>query len=89
MLAEVVYVLKGVYQVERGDIAETVGSFLQEISVPHKAALAYACKLYGETRLDFVDCILAGYHFIEGLDVLTFDKKLKSIIHYPPPANDS
>ena len=84
VLAEVVYVLKGVYQVERGDIAETVISFLQEVSVPHKAALSYACKLYGETKLDFVDCILAGYHFTEGTAVLMFDKKLKSILSLPP-----
>ena len=34
VLAEVVYVLKGVYQVERSDIAETVGSFLREVFYP-------------------------------------------------------
>ena len=87
VLAEVVYVLKGVYQVERSDIAETVRSFLREVSVPHKAAMSYACRLYGETKLDFVDCMLAGYHFAEGADVLTFDKKLNNIICLPPLDN--
>ncbi len=81
VLAEVVYVLKGIYQVERRDIAETVGAFLEEVSVPHKAAIAYACKLYGETKLDFVDCILAGYHLVEGAKILTFDKKLNNAIN--------
>ena len=88
VLAEVVYVLKGVYHVERCDIAETIRSFLLEISVPHKAAIVYACKLYGETKLDFVDCILAGYHFAEGADVMTFDKKLNNMINLPPLNND-
>lgn len=88
VLAEVVYVLKGVYHVERADIGETVGNFLQEISVPHKAAIAYACKLYSEKSLDFVDCILAGFHYIEGADVLTFDERLKKAINNPPAFND-
>lgn len=87
VLAEVVYVLKGVYQAKRSDIAETLQDFLQEVSVPHKAAMAYACRLYGETNLDFVDCILAGYHFTEGADVLTFDKKLNNTLNLPPLNN--
>lgn len=84
VLAEVVYVLKGVYHVERMDIADAVGSFLQEVSVSHKAALEYAFKLYGETKLDFVDCILAGYHFTEDVDILSFDKKLNNAMNLPP-----
>ena len=83
VLAEVVYVLKGVYKTERHEIAETIGNFLLEVSVPHKAAVAYSCKLYGETKLDFVDCVLAGYHFTEGADILTFDRKLNILINPP------
>ena len=87
VIAEVVYVLKGVYHAERRDIADAVGGFLREISVSHKAALEYAFKLYGETKLDFVDCILAGYHFTESVDILTFDKKLNHTISLPPLTN--
>ena len=57
VLAEVVYVLKGVYQVDRSTIAETLESLIQEISIPNKLVIAYACRLYGKTSLDFVDCI--------------------------------
>ena len=87
VLAEVVYVLKGVYNVGRQEIADTIGAFLLEISVPHKAAIAYACKLYGETKLGFVDCILAGYHFSESMEILTFDKKLSKVVKNLPPVD--
>ena len=87
VLAEVVYVLKGVYNVGRQEIADTIGAFLLEISVPHKAAIAYACKLYGETKFDFVDCILAGYHFSESMEILTFDKKLSKVVKNLPPVD--
>ena len=87
VLAEVVYVLKGVYNVGRQEIADTIGAFLLEISVPHKAAIAYACKLYGETKLDFVDCILAGYLFSESMEILTFDKKLSKVVKNLPPVD--
>ena len=80
VLAEVVYVLAGVYKAYRKDIATTLDSFLLEITIPHKAALGYALRLYGSSRLDFVDCILAGYKHIDGSDVLTFDKKLQKVL---------
>ena len=80
VLAEVVYVLAGVYKADRETIATTLEAFLQEIEVPHKAALKYAFKLYGRKKLDFVDCVLAGYHHIEGAEVMTFDVKLRRIL---------
>lgn len=76
VLAEVVYVLAGVYKADRGTITSTLESFLQEIDVSHKAALRYAFQLYGQKKLDFVDCVLAGYHYVEGQDIMTFDTKL-------------
>lgn len=80
VLAEVVYVLAGVYKADRETIATTLEAFLQEIEVSHKAALKYAFKLYGRKKLDFVDCVLAGYHRIEGAEVMTFDVKLRKIL---------
>lgn len=77
VLAEVVYVLAGVYGADRAIIADALALFLQEVDVPHKPAVQYAFRLYRESRLDFLDCVLAGYHHMENLDVVTFDKKLK------------
>ena len=84
VLAEVVYVLAGVYHVDRRDIAQTMEAFLLEIEVIHRPALTYAFHLFGESSLDFVDCILAGYRHTEGRTVLTFDKKLQKVLQDDP-----
>lgn len=80
VLAEVVYVLSGVYHADRITIADVLGSFIQEIDVQNKAVLQYAFRLYGTASLDFVDCILAGYHHVTGSDIMTFDKKLQKFL---------
>lgn len=84
VLAEVVYVLAGVYGAECRQIAETVGAFLEEVEVPHPLALRYAFRLYGQSKLDFVDCVLAGYHHVDGAEILTFDKKLLKALRTNP-----
>ena len=86
VLAEVVYVLAGVYKADRAMIADALDAFIQEVDIPHKAALRYAFRLYRSGKLDFVDCVLAGYHHMDGLDVITFDAKLqKALMNDPLP----
>ena len=80
VIAEVVYVLAGVYKVDRRTIGETLFSLLSELDVSHKRSLQYALQLYKETTFDFVDCVLAGYHHEEHMDIMTFDRKLKKLI---------
>ena len=80
VLAEVVYVLKGVYRVERTDIAKALATFVLETETSNKEAVLYALRLFGKTSLDFVDCLLAGYHHIMGLEIKTFDKKLQKVL---------
>ena len=80
VLAEVVYVLGGVYKADRTTIATALEAFIQEVEVPHKAALRYAFQLYGLKKLDFVDCVLAGYHHAEGMNIMTFDMKLQKTL---------
>ena len=84
VLAEVVYVLSGIYRANRSIISDTLGSFIQEVDVPNKAAVRYAFKLFGSSHLDFVDCILAGYHHISGMEIITFDKKLQHCLEADP-----
>ena len=45
-----------------------------------KNVMVRAVEIFAETKLDFVDCILAAYHDVEGANVFTFDKKLKKRI---------
>ncbi len=80
VLAEVVYVLKGVYKAERSEIAEWLSAFLDEIVMENKQAIYYALRVYGETSLDFVDCVLIGYNRILGREILSFDKKLNRLL---------
>lgn len=84
VLAEVVYVLGGVYKADRSTIAEALESFIQEVEIPNRAALQYALQLFCEKKLDFVDCLLAGYHHMGGIDVMTFDSKLQKVLINDP-----
>ena len=58
VIAEVVYVLKGVYSMERDKIADTVKEFLNLVSCQEMDVLNLALDTYAEYNLDFVDCIL-------------------------------
>ena len=80
VLAEVIYVLKGVYQVGRIEIAKTLIEFLDEITVDNQESMCEALSLFSETSLDFVDCVLIARHRILNEDVVSFDKKLNKML---------
>ena len=42
--------------------------------------MVYADTNYAQTKLDFVDCILAARHAVNGAEILSFDKKLNNFI---------
>ena len=84
VIAEVVYVLNGYYGVERKAIAQTLTAFLDEIELHEKNSLLYALTLFAEKSLDFVDCLLAGYHHVAGKEIKTFDKKLQRVLNKNP-----
>ena len=72
VIAEVVYVLHGVYSMERGIIADTLKKFLNIVDCRDKKVLDQA--------LDFVDCVLYGYHQVRGAEIATFDRKLQRLL---------
>ena len=76
VIAEVVYVLKGVYKVGRDEISNTLIDFMDEVAIDNQEVIILALSLYSETTLDFVDCILIACHRIIGVEVISFDKKL-------------
>ncbi|MCD8022058.1 MAG: PIN domain-containing protein [Lachnospiraceae bacterium] len=80
ILAEVVYVLKGGYEVERKEIAQVLIDFLEEISLENKELYREALTIFAETSLDFVDCILIARQIILGDEIVTFDKKLNNAL---------
>ena len=80
VIAEVVYVLKGVYRVDRNEIGRTLIEFLDEVAVENQEVVCEALSLFTETSLDFVDCILIARHRIMGDEIVSFDKKLNRML---------
>lgn len=76
VLAEVVYVLKGVYHAARIDIRSYIQALLDVIDCADREAVLYAVSVYTDTSLDFVDCLLIAYHVVNSETVFTFDKNL-------------
>jgi predicted nucleic-acid-binding protein len=66
VIAVVVYVLKRVYSIGRKEIAKAVKNFLDLVQCQEKDVLRFALDAYGERNLDFVDCVLYGYHAVKG-----------------------
>ena len=80
VLAEVVYVLQGVYKVPRGRIAEALTALLGEVLTDHADVMEKALAIYAAGSLDFVDCVLIARALILGDDMFTFDKKLNAAL---------
>ena len=81
-LCEVVFVLTRVYGIARKEITDTLLDFYENTNciLPHRKAVIRGVEFFGEKNLDFVDCILAGYHEVENISVHTFDDKLKRFL---------
>jgi predicted nucleic-acid-binding protein len=80
VIAEVVYVLGGVYSIERKAIADKIDELaaIQDGLIENSPIAVFAGRLFAEnTKLDFVDCLLAGYHSVTGCSIFTFDKDLR------------
>lgn len=76
VIAEAVYVLKSVYKVERIEISNAMICFLDEVICEKREIVRKGLLLFGETTLDFVDCLLIAYNQCYGYEILTFDKKV-------------
>ncbi len=63
VLAEVVYVLRNVYNVEKPNIVDILIDVLNEIEIEHYETILRAVNIFAETNLDFVDCVLHIQNF--------------------------
>jgi len=82
VLAEVVYVLNGVYGAPRKDIQKSLYAFFNDTGcgLAKYDVIVKALEFFSGTRLDFIDCILAAYSAVENEQIATFDNKLKAFI---------
>ncbi len=81
VISEVIYVFKGVYNMDRNEISNTVLDFLQIVECRDMEVLKLAVKIYGTENVDFVDCVLYSYHQVNGYSIATFDKKLLKLLN--------
>ena len=78
ILAEVSYVLEGVYQVSRVDIIRNFRELSKVVLIQNADVLLRALEIFDKLpKLDFVDCLLYGYKMERGMEIKTFDRKLK------------
>ena len=78
VIAEVIYVMKGIYKIPKSDIYNALTKFLKigNIISENKKVITKGLEFYNQNNLDFVDCLLCAYHTESGYEICTFDKKL-------------
>jgi predicted nucleic acid-binding protein len=81
VLAECVYVLLKVYRVGRVVIAEKLGELFsyKGIGNPDRDDLIDALRIFGETQLSIVDCILCAKAINHAMILFTFDEELNNV----------
>jgi len=80
VLAEVVYVLFGVYSVPREELVSQLQILIKEVQAEHPEVLDTALATFGSTKLDFVDCLLVAYNRHLGDKVVSFDRKMNRLL---------
>jgi predicted nucleic-acid-binding protein len=67
VIAEVVYVMQGVYGVPRTEVSSTLCQFfkLPNITTNNTRVVVEALDLYASMGLDFVDALLCAYHRVD------------------------
>ena len=82
VMAEIVYVLEKVYNVERKEIYSSLIELLEykNIEVSDFSLINEALVVYSERKLDFVDTLLYAYNKIANHEIYTFDKKLNTLL---------
>ena len=78
VLAEVVYVLGGVYNVSKKDIALELSTLLSQDNIASSNVAIEALTLFADKNIDFVDALLCAYSIAD--EIRTFDKKLLKCI---------
>jgi predicted nucleic-acid-binding protein len=82
VLAEIVYVLSGVYSVPREEVSEVLTGFgnLENVAFDEEQIAIHALGTYSVHNIDFIDSILYSYHVVSGSEIKSYDKKLMSLI---------
>ncbi len=79
VIAEIVYVLIKVYQVDKKELCTQLSALLTypNISTNDHDVILHSLLIYLKTNFDFIDSILCAYKVIRGCEIITFDKQIK------------
>lgn len=81
VLFECIYVLNKVYKLNRTEISLLLSQLLITQNIKSNSDLLLkSLKIYQDTSLDFVDCLLISYNQLNNYQVVTFDKKLNNFL---------
>ena len=82
VITETVFVLSKVYFYDRKVICDEIKDFaeIRKTMLLERDVVCYACNVYANSNLDFVDCLIDGYAKIKGYNAFTFDKKLRKFL---------
>jgi len=85
VIAEVVHVLSGVYEIARRELADTMIRLISQDrwNADQKDALLLALHVYRDTSLDLIDAWLVALHQTRGITIHTFDKQLARLTGRP------
>ena len=85
VLVECLYILDKFYHVPRAAAADSLAGLLRYKGViaQDEDCLLEALNLYASGALDPVDCLLAAHARKAGIEVFTFDRKLKRLVETP------
>ena len=76
-LVELVYALKNGYKINRNEICFGILDLLQDVEMVDKHIYENASRLYRDSELDFVDCVLLTRHKMLNDRIYTFDEELE------------
>jgi len=82
VIAEMVYVLLKVYKVDRKTIEAAINAMIRHdhATVFKRPDIQEALQVFGETKFDFVDCLMIGYAKVAGHRIITYDKDLQKYL---------
>ncbi|BAV10942.1 putative nucleic-acid-binding protein [Moraxella osloensis] len=79
---EAIHVLQNVYGIDRLIVANEIQSlFIDDIIESDDKALSIkALKVFKETKMDFMDCLLIAYDILYQHQIFSFDKKVNNYL---------
>lgn len=76
IFARVAVTLRDVYGVPRSLVSEALLNLLEDIRVGEEDIVRYATRLFGTSKLDYIDCLLIARNHLYSHQVVSFDKPL-------------